>query len=230
VRQAAAHCQRLELIGERVRAHFDSDLVPAPGQFLLARLTPAFDPYLRRPLFPTLIADSGFAADFDPADSALIAPGVWIDVIGPVGSAVPDIPSRARVLLIADSDPAVLLPLASQAIARGGAATLIISARYPLESLDPEIEVRVGGLPALTAEFAAAADLIFIHCHHSLHRPIHHSIIQSRGLAPRDYAFALSRSPMPCGVGACGACAVKTTRGWKLACVDGPFFYSTDID
>jgi dihydroorotate dehydrogenase electron transfer subunit len=30
--------------------------------------------------------------------------------------------------------------------------------------------------------------------------------------------------PMPCGTGACQACAVQTRRGWKLACREGPLF------
>ena len=35
----------------------------------------------------------------------------------------------------------------------------------------------------------------------------------------------LIRTPMPCrGLGACGVCAVKTNRGWRLACKDGPVF------
>jgi dihydroorotate dehydrogenase electron transfer subunit len=32
-------------------------------------------------------------------------------------------------------------------------------------------------------------------------------------------------TPTPCGGAAeCGVCAVKTRRGWKLACKDGPVF------
>jgi hypothetical protein len=133
VRQTLAQCTQIELVGDRVRAHFDSDLIPAPGQFLLARLIPAFDPYLRRPLFPTQIADSGFAVVLSPTDSALktLVPGAKIDLMGPVGAATPDFPSRTRVLLIADFDPSVLLPFAARAIAQRGAATLLLSTHYP---------------------------------------------------------------------------------------------------
>lgn len=35
----------------------------------------------------------------------------------------------------------------------------------------------------------------------------------------------LIQTPMPCrGLGECGICAVKTRRGWRLACVNGPVF------
>ncbi len=35
---------------------------------------------------------------------------------------------------------------------------------------------------------------------------------------------ALIDVPMPCGTGACYACAVDTARGVKLACADGAWF------
>jgi NAD(P)H-flavin reductase len=35
----------------------------------------------------------------------------------------------------------------------------------------------------------------------------------------------LLHTDMPCrGVGDCGVCAVKTRKGWRLACIDGPVF------
>jgi dihydroorotate dehydrogenase electron transfer subunit len=38
-------------------------------------------------------------------------------------------------------------------------------------------------------------------------------------------AQALVTTSMPCtGLAQCGACAVPTRRGWKLACEDGPVF------
>lgn len=40
----------------------------------------------------------------------------------------------------------------------------------------------------------------------------------------------LVRTAMPCrGVGDCGVCAVKTRRGWRLACVDGPVFPIAEV-
>ena len=226
MRQTIAHCQRIELVGQRVRAQFACDLIPAPGQFLLARLAPTFDPYLRQTLFPVLISDSGFAAELAADDPALrfLAPGISVDVIGPAGLPAPDLPPRSRLLLIADHDPAVLLPFASRAIGGGGAATVLLAHPYPLDALDPEIELRVGDLAALTAEFAPGADAVLIHTDPSFHQPIYDSLTNAHFLFPSDYARALLRLPKPCGVGACGACAVKTARGHKLACADGPFF------
>ncbi len=213
VRHTNAHCTLTELVGEHIRAHFDSDLVPSLGQFLLARLTPY--PYLRFPLFPSSLSLSSFSVDL-PRDSN-ISPGMMIDLIGPCGAAIEESRERERVLLIADDSPAVLLPFASSAIARAGAATVILSQPYPLDSLDPRIEVHRGDLITLTKELAPHADRIFIHLSHPSPLTHHASLVT-------HHAYTLLTPPTPCGVGACHACYIKTNHGHKMSCLDGPFF------
>ena len=40
----------------------------------------------------------------------------------------------------------------------------------------------------------------------------------------------LVRTPMPCReLGECGVCSVRTTRGWKYACIDGPVFSFKEV-
>ncbi|HEY9121590.1 MAG TPA: hypothetical protein VIM80_01205, partial [Brevefilum sp.] len=40
----------------------------------------------------------------------------------------------------------------------------------------------------------------------------------------------LVRTSMPCrGIGECGICAVRTTRGWQHACTDGPVFQLKEL-
>jgi dihydroorotate dehydrogenase electron transfer subunit len=47
----------------------------------------------------------------------------------------------------------------------------------------------------------------------------------SEGIRLTCPAQALVTTSMPCtGLAQCGACAVPTRRGWKLACEDGPVF------
>jgi dihydroorotate dehydrogenase electron transfer subunit len=53
-------------------------------------------------------------------------------------------------------------------------------------------------------------------------------IPRAKNLSPRTQV--LISSPLPCGLGTCGACAVKGTAGWKLACVDGPVFPLADLE
>ena len=213
MRHTNAHCTLTELIGEHIRAHFDSDLVPSLGQFLLARLTPSLDPYLRVPLFPSSLSPSSFSVDL-PRDSN-ISPGMMIDLIGPCGAAIEESRERERVLLIADDSPAALLPFASSAIARAGAATVILAQPYPLDSLDPRIEIHRGDPVSLTQDLAPHADRIFIHTSHAFHASLitHHVA-----------AYTLLTHPTPCGTGACQACYVKTNRGHKMSCLHGPFF------
>ncbi|MBI3241453.1 MAG: hypothetical protein HYZ49_04075 [Chloroflexi bacterium] len=232
VRQAEARCKQLELIGDQVRIRFETDLIPAPGQLVLARLAATADPYLRLPLFPSALFQTGFAVDVAASHPALrfLAPGATLDLIGPVGVHIGGLPSRSRLALIADSDPAILLPFASQAIADGGTATLLLARPYPLDALDPEIEIRVGDLPQLAAEFAMLADRVLIHTDPVLHQPLRQQLAHARAFVPPDYAYALAERSLPCGLGACCACAVKTRRGWQWACLDGPFFSLAELD
>lgn len=231
MRQTTAACRQIELIGGRVRVHFQTDLVPAPGQCALARVAETFDPYLRQAFFPSVLSDSGFAVDLAPSQAALrhLTPGSPVDLLGPVGRPLPEIPARSRVLLVAETDPAPLLPLAARAIARDGAATLLLAARYPLDALQPELELRIGDLTALTAEFAPAADLAFIAAGPARRRSVFQALAQSRSLVSSEFARALVELPLPCGVGACLACSVKTTHGHEYACLAGPFFSLAEL-
>jgi dihydroorotate dehydrogenase electron transfer subunit len=232
VRQTSARVTQLEIVGSHVRVHFTSDLTLVPGQLALARLTGGYDPYLLHPLRPSAISQTGFGVDFPNSHPALrsLNPADTIEVIGPVGNGVAVSSSRPHLLLIADSDPAPLLPFAHQALARGGEATLLLARPYPLDALDPEIELRVGDLLRLAAEYASSpADHVFIHTDPALHQPLRQVLAEARAFVPPDYARVLMNRPMPCGLGACNACAVKTIHGWEWACTDGPFFRLSDI-
>jgi NAD(P)H-flavin reductase len=47
----------------------------------------------------------------------------------------------------------------------------------------------------------------------------------SEGIGITCPAQVLITTPMPCaGLAKCGACAIASRRGWKLACEDGPVF------
>ena len=50
-----------------------------------------------------------------------------------------------------------------------------------------------------------------------------------RYLPQADFAQALVRVSMPCGVGACDICRVTTRHGERHACVDGPVFDLMDF-
>lgn len=232
VRCETAICERIELIGDRVRVHFQSDLVPASGQCLLARAAETADPYLRRALYPSLLGEAGFAVDLARGDPLLqhLAPGAAADLLGPVGRGLPDLPARTRLLLIAESDPGPLLPLAARAIDRAGTATLLLRERYPLDALQPELEVRVGDLAGLAGEYASAADQAYLYGSRRLGRSLYQALLKGRPVLSSDFAYILIPQDMPCGVGACGACSLRTTRGHQPACLSGPFFSLADLE
>jgi len=55
--------------------------------------------------------------------------------------------------------------------------------------------------------------------------------VRAERLSPRPgFAQALLMPLIPCGVGACRACAVPTHRGYRLACTEGPFFDLLELE
>jgi dihydroorotate dehydrogenase electron transfer subunit len=231
MRYESALCQQIELIGDRVRVHFQTRLTPAPGQCVLARVAETADPYLRQAFFPSILGETGFAVDLARTDPALrhLTPGGLADLLGPVGRGLPELPPRTRLLLIAESDPGPLLPLAAQAVDRAGTASLLLGRRYPLDALQPELEVRIGDLIALAGEYAAGADLVYLNCGLEGGRALYQALVKGRSVVSSEFARILVEQSLPCGVGACGACSLRTARGHQYACQAGPFFSLADL-
>jgi hypothetical protein len=193
--------------------------VPPAGRYLSTHAPTEVDAPLATPLFQAQITTGGFwtASPFPSAWS----PGTELILRGPLGTGF-DLPAAVTRLALAalGASPARLLPLARTALERDCAVTLYTDAAltdlpstleiYPLASLRealnwPDLlalDLPLERLPALR-------DLL--------------------GIRPGDplpcLAQALIWAPMPCaGIAECGACAVPSRRGYKLACVDGPVF------
>lgn len=221
-----ARCTQVEDIGHgRLRAQLETDLAPGPGQVVLARLSPADDPYLRRPLWPVHTRPDGFALELAPGDPArpFLTPGTSVSLLGPVGRrASPPTQPPANVLLIANVHPDRLLPLAAPTLRVGGGVTLLLGRPYPIEALPPEIEIRSGHPAALISEYGGWADRVYVHFDPALPPDLTE---QLRATFPHPEQVLVLLSPsMPCGTGACQACAVRLRRGWALVCRDGLLF------
>jgi dihydroorotate dehydrogenase electron transfer subunit len=140
---------------------------------------------------------------------------------GPLGRGFELPASTHRLVLAALGDSvARLLPLAAQAAQNGCAIALFADA--PLPSLPASYEAYPSSdLP----ESLVWADLLAIDL------PLQHMVglrkilgIATGALLPCP-AQVLIHVPMPCaGLAECGACAVRTRRGYQLACKDGPVF------
>jgi hypothetical protein len=245
VRQISVRLSRLTAlpnggIGAEIAGEFP--LSTAPGHFYLASVandTPGG--YLRRPVFASLDWAGQGILEL-PSEWVGLRPDDDLDLIGACGRAC-DLPDAARnVLLIAGpAGPGRLLPLARAALARRAAVVLLFAGPQPLTGLPVEIEVRFGleGLAeALAWADAVYADLPPAECRDlqgRLRAIVGHddqSATLRRGdrrpARPRAWAYRLP--PVPCGVGACGACAVATRHGWRLACLDGPWLDLLDLE
>ena len=215
------------------------------GQFVLLRHGPTWDPYLRDPLFIHRLDHARgdlwmLAWEGQPgyAPLAHCAPDAVLDLIGPCGNGYAPPPTATRIgLLCPARHVAPLVAVAGDLCARGLTITLVCHAPtadqvYPAHLLPHEVEYRVvtddgsagepGPAGRVLAEAIAWADAVL--CAGPLPWLLQLRAAHER-LRQRDFAQVLMLPEMtPCGVGACGLCAVRTRKGVRLACVDGPAF------
>ena len=226
--------QVLELILEdgsrHVRVSCPSNLVPSPGQYLLAG--DGSSSPLPVPLFHTDSAPQGFiAAGFIP-DSW--NPGMDLYLRGPLGQGFSLPPSARRVGLISfDVSPARLRGLIRPAL-RQEAAVVLICNSTP-DHLPDEVEVQP--MSALQEIVEWADFLAFDVSRENLNqlrerlgKPDQVSMGKIHIELGRTETQILIYTPIPCGgVAECGVCAVTLKSTWKLACKDGPVFIWREI-
>jgi dihydroorotate dehydrogenase electron transfer subunit len=198
-----------------------------PGQFALARAGTTFDPYLRRALWLYVNAGAGVAFVLSAHDplAARIRVGDQLDLLAQLGHAI-DLGAQARhVLLIGEGTRIVqLIALAHALVTQDREVVLVNRGEdvFPAYWLSPEIEYRTDD--AWSTELLAWADVIVTSGSEELYRALADAIRAARYRLEPGFARVFVDVPMPCGTGACYACAVETTRGIQLACADGPAF------
>lgn len=222
MQQATARCAEVTSVGQgRMRVRLNSAISPAPGQFALL-LPPDGQSAVRRTVFPLSRDDEGFTFEMLPGDPLRpwLHPGAELDLLGPFGTGLSESISGARVLLLARMDPAPLLAFADEPRRTGGSVTLLLSQPYPVRSLPHDIEVRVGHLPRLLGDYAAWADWTFVYTGDTPEPALIEALRASTLSSER--VRVLFSPAMPCGVGACQACALHTKAGTRYICTDGP--------
>jgi dihydroorotate dehydrogenase electron transfer subunit len=108
-----------------------------------------------------------------------------------------------------------LLPLVDEAIDRDLA--IAVYSDNPVPVLPPQVEIG-----ASLEDLIEWSDYIAL----DLHDPMSVSLpgFLGNAIQPAARIELLTDLALPCGLGVCGACAVASRHGWKLACQDGPVF------
>ncbi|MDL1912442.1 2Fe-2S iron-sulfur cluster binding domain-containing protein [Chloroflexi bacterium CFX6] len=194
-----------------------SDLIPAPGQYLLAG--DASDSPLPVPLFSTHSTADGFIAAAPIPDSW--APGVELYLRGPLGRGFELPVSARRVALVAFEDsPSRLRGLIAPALNQGAAVALVCDSEE--EPLPDEVEVQP--FSALDEVLAWADYAAFDAARENL-PGLRERLGDLNQMSAGKEAQALIHTPIPCGgIAECGVCAVTLKSGWRLACREGPVF------
>ena len=206
-----------------------ADLIPHPGQYLLA----SDDSYAPLPvsLYYTESASDGVAVApwrhfiASPAPDAW-TPGMEIFLRGPLGRGFKLPASARKVALIAfDDSPSRLRGLIAPALKQGAAVTLLSDS--PVDNLPDDVEVQPLASLAEMAEWAEYA--AFDVARETLPRLVEKLNRLSQPSRWKE-AEVFIHTPVPCGgVAECGVCAVVTKSGWKMACKDGPVFNLREI-
>ncbi len=196
-----------------------SAVIPQPGQYLLAINPADQQAVLSTPLFTIENTTQGFWAS--PVGPISWSPGTSVDLMGPLGHGF-DLPGNFRRLGMIALGESVsrLLPLIHLVEKNHAAMTLFTDLNIPL--LPSALEV---------APLASLHDALDWPDYMVLDLPLHclENLRSMLGLSGGEIlpclAQVLITTPMPCaGMGQCGACAIKSHRGQKLVCEDGPVF------
>src|SRR5688572_22695378 len=204
------------------RVDCSANLVPAPGQYLLA--SDATDSTLPVPIFYTDSAPQGFIAAPPVPDSW--NPGQEIYLRGPLGHGFVLPASARKVALVAfDASPARLHGLIAPALTQNAAVVLLCNSRQ--DHLPDAVEVQpISALP----EIMDWADYIAFDVARENLPGLNERASNVNPAKALSEAQVLIRTPLACGgIAECGVCAVTGKSGWKMACKDGPVFNWNDF-
>jgi len=220
--------------------------VGKPGQFVMVRCAEGHDPLLRRPLGIHRVDSVGRVAllyQVAGRGTAWLSqrkPGDPIDLIGPLGNGFVVKPEIRSLLLLAGGIGFTPLAfMADMAIKEGRTATVVMGSRsdkylYPESQLPVGIKIviatedgskgRRGLVTQIVDEFVGQADQVFACGPIAMYK----AMAGMDCLKGRSVQVSLEER-MACGVGACYGCTVKTRKGLKQVCRDGPVFDLADI-
>ncbi len=219
-----------------------------PGQFVMARILPALDPLLRRPLgildarppyiwlyFQVLGSGTRLLAGQRPGDS--------LDILGPLGNTFPELPGQ-RVLLIAGGRG--IVPLFHYARAYGERRSLLLlhggRSKADLPLLDRVRALRLERLFVFSEDGSLGQQGRLSDGLEKIVRDERPDVTLSCGPEAMLAALAKLLKPFPtrnlvslearmgCGFGACQGCVIRTANGtYRRVCDEGPVFPMEEI-
>lgn len=203
------------------RLSCSAEYIPNPGQPVLAYKPRDHQP-LRKVLFPSQILSDGFVADSPPEPNWRI--GELLSLWGPIGKGFsPPFGSDKWLLACFETAPDRLLSLVQPGIERGAAISLCS------EQLPPYLPPQVEWISEI-GEALAWADYLALDIHIEAISLLHSWLGLPKGDRPSILTQVLITQPLPCGLGACYACALKGTNGPLLSCTEGPVFELSQLD
>ena len=204
-----------------VRLACPPQLIPTPGQFLLA--SDASDSPLPLPLFYTDSAPQGFIA---AAPAPVVwSPGSTINLRGPLGRGFSLPPAARKIALVAFDGSAARLKGLIRPALRQGAAVVLVSDFAP-EDLPDDVEVQP--LPVLE-DVLDWADYLALDASRENLSALRERLGKLNPMAGTE-TQVLIRTAIPCGgIAECGVCAVTMKSEWRLACKEGPVFDWRDL-
>lgn len=212
-----------------------------PGQFLHIKIDPGFDPILRRPLSIHRVCGSNIEIVYEVVGKGTKilsgkSSGDVLDVLGPLGKGF-DIKSKiknqkSKIILIAGGIGVAPLVFLAQKLKRK--IDVLIGAKTKSEMLcvkefkDLGCHVKVatddgtvgfkGYVTDLLKEFLPA-NQIYACGPDAMLKSLQKIIVENN----LNCQVSLDEA-MGCGIGACLACVINTTKGQKRICHDGPVF------
>ena len=217
-----------------------------PGQFVMVSCGQELT--LRRPLSIHQVANSGQLHLL----FSIVAKGTsWLshrqegetlDLLGPLGNGFSIEPASRNLLLVAGGiGIAPLAFFAQQALSEAKSVTLLLGARtdtglYPQRLLPGGVETVVatedgstgtkGMITDILPDYVDWADQIYACGPLAMYQTIATNNQKRRVRKPVQISLEVR---MGCGLGACYGCSIRTRRGMKQVCLDGPVFNLDEI-
>ena len=174
--------------------------------------------------------------------------GDKVNVLGPFGKGF-SLPTHSQNLLLIGQGAHILplLQLAELALSKKMNVVLaleVFSERdlYPAQAISPAIELRLvsrdgkqgqkGNFLDNLADLPTWADSVCALGSQDFLRSLKTLLQDKRLFLTQGFAQALiTDAPLHiCGVGSCQLCAIRTSKGMRLACTNGPVFDLTDLE